>query len=71
MSYKVSVIVNDEPEDPKPQIVGSWARAEALAESYVDMAQTRGTFYLYEFTSSSWRLTDDDGDRVQILIEKS
>ncbi len=68
-TYTVSVLVNDETKDPKVTSYESRSEAEHTAEAYVDNAQGNG-WYLFQFAPSSWKLIDEDGDRIHILIQK-
>ncbi len=67
-TYTVSVLVNDETKDPKVASYESRSEAERTAETYVDNAQSNG-WYLSQFAPSSWKLIDEDGDRIHVLIE--
>ncbi len=79
-AYTVSVLVNDETEDPtlegeNPSRYETLAVARTVARRYVDMAQERGGFELIDTgrygrpSQRSWRLVDEDGARVHILIQ--
>ncbi len=67
--HTVSVIVNDEGKDPKATSYESQSEAERTAETYVDNAQSNG-WRLHQFAPFSWKLIDEDGDRIHVLIEE-
>ncbi len=69
--YTVSVLVNDEVDDPSFREVSSWLVAENLAKGYVVTAEEGGWSLTEHRSPTSWKLVDDDGDRIHILIARS
>ena len=63
-------------EGENPSRYATLAAAKHVAHRYVDMAQERGGFELLvrkpyrPESTTSWRLVDEEGDRVHILIAR-
>ena len=67
MSWKVSVLVNDETVDPTARTRPSWSAAKKDAEGYVSNAMANG-FRVTVRDGDSVIMRDDDGDRVRIVV---
>ena len=67
--YTVSVLVNDEVEDPTFREFETRTTAVRVAEGYVVNAQENGWELVKHATPTSWKLTDDDGDRIHVVVQ--